>query len=267
MAESPYIMDNNWVNERERLAALEHNLDPGTISALTEIGVLNGWNCLEIGAGGGSITEWLCKQVGPDGKVTAIDLNTRFIGVLDYENLEVREHNVVTEDFPTGARDLVHARFLLAHLPERESVLAKMSQTLRPGGWILVEEPDFSTEGADPKGETCQRQLFETGMAAIRMFQHQRGMERHYGSILFSRLKSLGLTRVRAHGRCLTMQGGTPESMEITFTVDQLQAPAIATGLISEQEYRDFRSLFDDANFCWRMYLMTSAWGQKPRLS
>ncbi len=117
MAESPYIMDNNWVNERERLAALEHNLDPGTISALTEIGVLNGWNCLEIGAGGGSITEWLCKQVGPEGKVTATDMNTRFIDVLDYENLEVRKQNVVTEDLPTGKYDLVHARFLLAHIP------------------------------------------------------------------------------------------------------------------------------------------------------
>ena len=267
MTDSPYIMDNNWVNERERLAALERNLDPGTIYALTEIGVLNGWNCLEIGAGGGSITEWLCNQVGPEGKVTATDMNTRFIDVLDYENLEVRKHNVVTEDLPTGKYDLVHARFLLAHIPERETVLVKMSQALRPGGWILVEEPDFCTEEADPIGEPSKRQLFETGMAAIRKFLHQRGMERHYGRTLFSRLKSLDLTMVRANGRCLTMQGGTPESKEMTLTMDQLQSPAIATGLITEQEYQDFRSLFDDENFCWRLYLMTSAWGQKPRLS
>ena len=91
-----------------------------------------------MGAGGGSVTEWLCKPVGSDGQVTAIDLNTRFVDLLDYENLEVHELNVVTDDLLLEEYDLVHSRFMLAHLPERDSVLVKMIQALRPGRWMLV---------------------------------------------------------------------------------------------------------------------------------
>lgn len=39
--------------------------------------------------------------------------------------------------------DLVHARALLCHLPEREQALDRMLGAVRPGGWILVEEPDY----------------------------------------------------------------------------------------------------------------------------
>ena len=115
MTESSYVLDNDWVYERERFDAIERNLDPG-----------------------GSVTEWLCKQVGSDGQVTAIDLNTRFVDLLDYENLEVHELNVVTDDLLVEEYDLVHSRFMLAHLPERDSVLVKMIQALRPGRWMLV---------------------------------------------------------------------------------------------------------------------------------
>jgi ubiquinone/menaquinone biosynthesis C-methylase UbiE len=108
---------------RERFDALDHNFNPGTIHSLSEIGV----------SGGGSISEGLCKQVGRDGKVIAIDLNTRFVGALDYENLEVREQNLITEELLEAEYDLLHTRFTLFHIPERDSVLAKMVWALKPG--------------------------------------------------------------------------------------------------------------------------------------
>ena len=265
MTESSYMLDNDWIYERERFDAIERNLDPGTIWALTEIGVSNGWNCLEVGAGGGSITQWLCKQVGSDGQVTATDLNTRFVDVLDYENLEVQEHDVVTEELPVDEYDLVHTRFMLAHLPERDAVLVKMIQALRPGGWMLVEEPDFTTMEADPLGAQLKRQMFDKGQSALGAFQESRRMDRFYGRVLFSRLNSLGLTGVKANGRSITLQGGTPESKEMALTMEQLQAPAVSTGLITDQDYLQFRALFDDERFYWRMYLMTSVWAQKPK--
>lgn len=263
MSESNYMLDNDWINERERFDAIERNLDPGTIHALTEIGVSSGWNCLEVGAGGGSITEWLCKRVGPEGTVTALDLNTRFVATLDYANLEARVQNVVTEDVPKEEYQLVHSRFTLAHIPERDSVLVKMVQAVRPGGWILIEEPDFSTEGVVPESEGSKRQLFESGIASIKEFQRQRGMDIYYGHALFGKLNSLGVTNVRSVGRSLTVQGGTPESREVALTMEQLQAPAIATNVISEPDYLEFRSLFDDEDFYFRMYMMVSTWGQK----
>ena len=89
-------------------------------------------------------------------------------------------------------------------------------------------------------------------------------MDRHFGSRLFGKLNSLGVTHLKAVGRSITTQGGTRESKEMSLTTEQLQVGYIATGLISEREYSEFKSLFDDASFSWRFNLMTSTCGQKP---
>ena len=69
----PYLFDEATRVERERLAAIEAGLDPFSMECLQKIGVATGWRCAEIGAGGGSIAEWLCRQVGPSGRVVATD--------------------------------------------------------------------------------------------------------------------------------------------------------------------------------------------------
>lgn len=63
-----YALQNAWDKERRRLTLLEDVLDPTTIGLLTELGVGPGWNVLEVGAGAGSITRWLCDRVGASGK-------------------------------------------------------------------------------------------------------------------------------------------------------------------------------------------------------
>src|SRR5258708_22948748 len=103
-----YAYDNAWHTERRRLALLEAELDPGTIQQLAARGVGPGWHCLEIGAGGGSIASWLTQRVGPTGHVLATDINTRFLDALDLPNLEVRLHNIVTDELPVNSFDLVH---------------------------------------------------------------------------------------------------------------------------------------------------------------
>lgn len=89
---------------------LEHSLDPSTVRRLEAIGVAPGWRCLDVGAGGGTVCEGLCRRVGPTGRVTAMDLDARFLRALDYANLHVREENVVDADFPSGTFDLVHTK-------------------------------------------------------------------------------------------------------------------------------------------------------------
>lgn len=62
--------------------------DAGTIRRLRSLGVASGWRCLEVGAGGGSIVAYLCREVGPQGSVTAIDIDTRFVDEIDAANLD-----------------------------------------------------------------------------------------------------------------------------------------------------------------------------------
>ena len=137
-----YTWDNAMVEGRRRLALLEHSLDPSTFRRLEGIGVAPGWRCLDVGAGGGTVCEWLCRRVAPTGHVTAIELDARFIRSLDLANFDVREENVVDADLPPATFDLVHTRWTLMHIPERERVLQKLVNCLAPGGTLFVEEPD-----------------------------------------------------------------------------------------------------------------------------
>ncbi|MCA1843512.1 MAG: class I SAM-dependent methyltransferase [Actinobacteria bacterium] len=109
--------------ERRRLELLQRCLDPLTERSLDAIGVKPGWRCLELGGGGGSVTRMLCDRVGPTGRVTAVDLDTRFLDELDSEHLDVERRDVVADGLPGFDYDLIHARYLLMHLPTRDQFL------------------------------------------------------------------------------------------------------------------------------------------------
>ena len=54
-----YVYDQSFADERARLAGIESLWDPGTQALLDELGIARGWRCLEVGAGGGSMVEWM----------------------------------------------------------------------------------------------------------------------------------------------------------------------------------------------------------------
>jgi 2-polyprenyl-3-methyl-5-hydroxy-6-metoxy-1,4-benzoquinol methylase len=100
--------------------------------------------CLEVGAGGGSIAAWLCEMVGESGKVVVMDIDVRSLEVLQgHASLQVHRHDIVRDELEFGKFDLIHARLVLEHLPERDVVLAKIVRALCPGGWIVVEDVDY----------------------------------------------------------------------------------------------------------------------------
>src|SRR5215203_1459158 len=90
-----YVFD---ADDRARLEAAEELLDDGTQRLLERLGLTEGWQCLEVGAGGGSIALWLSEGVGPRGHVLATDLDTRALEQIARPNLEVMRHDVVRDE-------------------------------------------------------------------------------------------------------------------------------------------------------------------------
>ena len=268
-SESPtqqYIFDNAWQQQRQRLAALEAWLDPGTTRHLEALGVSDGWHCLEVGAGGGSIAAWLSARVGPSGRVVATDLDTRFVEALDQPNLEVRRHNIVTDALEAGAFDLVHVRFLLLHLPEREAVLRKLVAALKPGGWLLVEEPDFISGVADPTSGAEAAALFDKVYAAHLRVQEARGIDTAYGRRLLSSLDAAGLSSVNAEGRASILRFGPGSTGHVLgrLTFVQLREPMIEAGLVTQAEFEALMALLDDPRFTFMTMVVMAASGQRP---
>ena len=75
-----FAADAEADDELARLKLLEALCDPWTFRHLDGVGVRQGWRCLEVGAGAGSVVRWLSERVGPTGKVVAADLDPRFLG-------------------------------------------------------------------------------------------------------------------------------------------------------------------------------------------
>ena len=139
---APYVLPHTIPQEDERLTLMSQMLDPQMCFRLEQLGVTNGWRCLEVGAGNGSMSHWLAQRVAPDGHVVSSDIDTRFLERIQLANLEVRKLDVTRDDLG-GGYDLVCGRAILHHLPGRIDVVGRLVAAVRPGGHILLQEPDF----------------------------------------------------------------------------------------------------------------------------
>ncbi len=57
-----YVLDQGFALERARLSGMEALWDAGSRALLEELGIGTGWKCLEVGAGGGSLVEWMAGR-------------------------------------------------------------------------------------------------------------------------------------------------------------------------------------------------------------
>jgi SAM-dependent methyltransferase len=259
------MLDRDVEERRRRLRSIEALQDPATIEYLGRIGVAPGWRCLELGSGAGSIAVWLARRVGLEGGVVATDTDPALLRDLPLENLEVRTHDLEKDDLDRETFDLVHARNLLVHLPQRELLLRRMTEALKPGGWILVEELDAGGDAADAGVVEDARQLYDRVLAGIYAFVADRGIDPRFGARLPGLLRSLGLESAHAEGRVRFFRGGPegPASPHIAAFAE-LREQVVAAGGVGDEEYGAFLALADDPDFAWREGPLVSAWGRRP---
>jgi SAM-dependent methyltransferase len=223
-----YTFDQGFIHERQRLSAMESLWDPGSEALLAELGVGAGWRCLEVGAGGGSLVQWLADR---GAHVTAVDIDTRFIDEFASDAIEVRRLDVRTDEMPQAQFDLVHARLVLEHLPERRQILERLAGTLRPGGWILIEDQDWSCFGSDDEDRG-----FDAVGEAINSFMESAGYERDYGRKIVGDLIDVGFTDVRGEGRARVVSSSDPGFDFFRLSFESLRATLIDAGKLTRED-------------------------------
>jgi SAM-dependent methyltransferase len=259
---SAYLLDNAGREAPARFNALASLFDSGTIRHFENCGVDSGWQCLEIGGGGGSIANWLAARVGSTGRVIATDIDPRFLKALDHPPVEVWQHNIVSDPLPEAAFDLVHARLVLIHVPQREEVLRRMISALKPGGWLLSEEFDSASLIPDPgvnPGET----LLKTHIAMFRLME-SRGVERRFGRLLLHRLHTYRLANAGAEGRIFMWQAHTPGASLMRANYEQLRDAMIQAGYITDQQFSQDLATMQEPAFMMPSAILWSAWGRRP---
>ncbi len=256
------IFDISSGSQRERIEIQSSFIDSGTIRHLEALGVREGWRCAEIGAGTGSIAVWLARRAGPAGRVVATDVDTRFLDGLAQQGLEVRCHDSVSGPLEEGTFDLVHARLLLRLLPERERVLHHMVASLRPGGWLLIEDFDLATAGLFHPPSALQARVND----ALERLLEQSGVEPRYGIKLLGALRAAGLEQVEAEGRLSVVPLGSPGAEVLALKLETFRVRLAQTGLVTEDEVNRAIAEARDPGPGTVHYppLMVAAWGRKP---
>ena len=244
--------------ERARLHVLASVFDGRTREVLTRLGIGQGWRCLDVGTGAGTVAAWMVEQVGEEGRVLATDVDTRF-AVDPGPNLEVRQHDVVNEPLD-GDFDLIHARGLLQHLAQRDEVVAKLVAALAPGGWLVVQDTDWIQFDAQEIPEP-----FATLSAVLRgMSEQQHGWDGTWGRRLIPVLHSQGLVDVRVEGRVFTMVGGE-ESAEWYVAALARAAPLfVEAGVLDADLAGKAIVQAREPSFAILSPLSMTAWGRRP---
>lgn len=229
--------------ERSRLTLLEALYDPLTIGELDAIGVGEGWRCLDVGAGGGSVTRILAERVGSTGSVLALDLDTSLLEGLATDRIEVRRHDLLSDPLPHDSFDLVHARLLLMHLPSRLEALRRLVAAARPGGWVVAMDPDFTTVALSPTNRTWERawSAFNDALVA-------GGWDPRYGARLYGDLRAVGLVDVQAHFLAGCEPGGSLRARVLSLTFERLRERMVRLGADREEIDEARRLLEDSAN-------------------
>lgn len=233
---NPYYIIRGGVEGRERLRVLSRILHPLSVALLRRAGARTGMYCLEAGCGGGDIAVEMASMVGDEGKVIAIDIDPVKIDIARREaeaaqvsNIEYRLADITRDAFDEEF-DLVHARFLLTHLPGPERALENMRHSMRPGGVIVVEEIDFRGHFCYPDCPAFWRyvELYTETVA-------RRGGDANIGPRLPTLLDQAGFQNIQMNVVQPAGLGGDVKLMA-SLTMENIREGVAADGLATPSE-------------------------------
>jgi SAM-dependent methyltransferase len=199
MSETDYLLENRKTEAAQRFTALSALFNPGTIRQFDACGMAAGWRCWEVGAGGPALVRMIADRVGQSGHVLATDIDDSWTKEAASRNVEVRKHDVAQDAPPDGLFDLVHARLVLVHVPERERAFRNMISALKPGGWLVVEDADPALQPLsciDPYGP--EQELANRIRSGFRALLSKRGADLSFGRKLPRMFRDAGLADIAA---------------------------------------------------------------------
>ncbi|MBX7268858.1 class I SAM-dependent methyltransferase [Micromonospora sp. Llam7] len=257
-----YMFDNATTEARNQLQYLGAILDFGTRRVLSQAGLATGWNVTDVGAGAGTLTTWICDQVAPSGRVTAVDLDPRHIP--SGPNLTVCAGDIRNLIPPEASQDAIVVRLVLMHLPDREQVLASLVRALVPGGVIVVADWDCTWRDLLRRSPSQRAsQLFERFQDTLLAFGESRGADMGWAKRAPEVMDGLGLVDVTSHIDSRSWRGGTGICLLHHSNSIQKEAELVAAGM-SLDDLVELREALMDPELMVSAYLMHTTVGRRP---
>jgi SAM-dependent methyltransferase len=260
---SSYVFRNCDAEAVDRFASLERCYDPVSTARLAGLGIADGLRCLEVGCGTGSIANWLAERVGPQGSVVATDIDTGRVAPVA-ANVEVWSHDIVDDELPEAAFDVVHARLVLLHLPQRRRALHRIWHALRPGGRLVLDEFDCTwlpvLAAPDPEAVA----LFSRVVSGVHGLLESAGADLAWGRNAYGALAECGYDGLDVRGYSEVWTGVSHGAQLHRANVVQTSDSLVASGRVSPTELDRFFELLDSPGFAVSSYLMLSTSACRP---
>lgn len=242
--------------ERERLGLLESLLDGSTRARLRALGLRAGHDVLEVGGGGGSVARWMAEQ---GARVTVTDLDTTFLEELADEGVRVLRHDLYTEDFPPDSFDVIHARYVVLHLPDPDKAVARLAGWLKPGGVLLLEEPESTLMVNSPHPAwRVVINAFTTHLGKT------VGSDVNWARTLPVPLRKAGLVDVGLDVRLQHIHSGNDEARWWRMSLEQSRAAIVAAGLAADADFAAAYRELASPDFHDLSLAVFAAWGRSP---
>jgi ubiquinone/menaquinone biosynthesis C-methylase UbiE len=142
------FLDSMEVGSRELYAARE------AVVAASKIG--RGSRIADIGAGTGLYTLLFAQAIGQDGLVYAVDIEPRFLKLINQRAADLDVGNVVSVlgrdrdiTVPHHSVDVVFIADTYHYFTDRQAIMATVKDALVPGGRLIVLDYHLSKENAD----------------------------------------------------------------------------------------------------------------------
>lgn len=252
-----YVLDHHREGERERLALMSRLLDPMHRRHVERLGVGPGARTLEVGCGNGSISAWLAGRVGPAGAAVAVDLDLSLVDA-EVPHLEVRQGDIVVGPVAPGDFDLVTARAVLHHVSDADRAIANLVASARPGGAILLIEPDFLPVSV---AEPAEIRAFWEGWLA---WSREQGIDYFIGRRLPAALSALGVVGIEATAQTAVYNGGSSWARYWELTIDELRDQLLASGKLSHGLIDAFLARCRDPSWWTQTIAFTAVRGRAP---
>jgi ubiquinone/menaquinone biosynthesis C-methylase UbiE len=163
MSSSRYLLAGQ-VSELERLQLQSRVWEPAGRRLLEEIGEGHGARAVDIGCGVMGWLRLLSDWVGADGEVVGTDVDDamlaaakQFVADEGLGNVVLRNDDLFATSLEPSSFDLLHARFELTPLGRGHDQMETYVRLLRPGGTVVLEDPDWGSWHFNPPAKACEK--------------------------------------------------------------------------------------------------------------
>jgi SAM-dependent methyltransferase len=254
---SEYVLDHHQEGERQRLALMSQLLDPMHRRHIEDLGVEPGARTLEVGCGNGSMSAWLAGRIAPGGRAVAVDLDLSLADAR-VAGLEFRRADILSGPVAPGGFDLVTARAVLHHVGDIEAAVANLVASARPGGAVLLIEPDFLPVTAAEPPEV--REFWDGWLA----WSCEQGIDYFTGRRLPRMLSQRGLADVGAAAETALYNGGSPWAVYWQQTIRQLRPRLADSGHLDGRTIDAFLARCAEPGWWTQTIAFTAVHGRVP---